>query len=439
MICSIIRFNTNKFFGFLFVFICFFNSEISAVETKPQKITLDQSFRLARDRSTSGAIANDLVQQANSQSQEARAGFLPVLSLQTTTFQQAESSNPAARGLSSSSQSTTSLNLTQNLFQGFRDRSRVAERQQSIIESQWAEQQTLQKLFSDVAQAFYSILIFQSDILLYKEQIQSTSERRLELAAAKKSGRARDSDLLISDSTIANLEAAILRSESQLAPFEETFAFLTGLNVRNQSIQLVGTLRLPKTYSPADALTKRIDQRPDVQKSKYDVLAAEEAIGVARSGFYPSLVLTANYYFSRPTGLVQDSQWDAGLVLNFPFFSGGLTQGLVSEAIIIHHSKELNLRLAKELALQSIKTLASIVQTELIQLEKLTTASQLSRRSYELVRRDNRLGVATNMDVLTALQLWQETQRNLERLRMNATYDYLRLLVESGEIEINTN
>lgn len=167
--------------------------------------------------------------------------------------------------------------------------------------------------------------------------------------------------------------------------------------------------------------------------------AADQAISAAQSGYYPTLGFSANYYISRPNGIYQGVDWDVGLYLSFALFSGGLTRSQVKEAHILRFSKELNVKLTNELAVQSIRTLASTFESDLDQIEKLSSSSSLSQRSYLLVHRDNRLGMATNTDVLTALQTWQEARRNLERAKLTAAYDFTRLLLETSNVDLDGN
>jgi outer membrane protein len=407
-----------------------FNICFSASAQTPT-LTLQDCYVLALDRSATIAISLDLINQTEAQITQARAGYLPVLSLVGSTIQQAESTNSLTKN--PTSQVTTSLNMSQNLFQGFRDINTVKQRLQLKEGYRWAKKQAQQQLYKDVAQAFFSVLIFQSDVALYNEQISSTHQRRNELNSAKKSGRARDSDLLIAESSIASLEAAKSRTIAQLITYQETFAFLTGLT---QDVKLVNNIKLPSQLNAISNWLENSEDRPDVQRAQAQLGAAEKGVNVSQSGFYPSLGLNANYYFSRPSETFQGVDWDVGLVLSFPFFSGGLTTAQVNEAVVIRHTKELNLRLTQELASQAVRTIVGSVSSDLDQLQKLATAADLSRRSYNLVHRDNRLGVATNTDVLMALQTWQESKRNLERTRITATYDFVRLLVEASKVDL---
>ena len=51
--------------------------------------------------------------------------------------------------------------------------------------------------------------------------------------------------------------------------------------------------------------------------------AAQENVSVQRGAHYPSIDGTANYYFVRPPGILQNVHWDVGVALTVPIFSGG--------------------------------------------------------------------------------------------------------------------
>ena len=413
--------------------LCFIFCGRIVFAAQGREFSLQECFNLALERSTSVGISADQVAQAEAKIQQAKSAYLPTLSLQANTTQQAESTNSLAKNLSATHQSSSNLNLSQNLFQGFKDVESLRQRRNIRVSAEWARKQAVQQLYKDVADSYFSILSYRSDILQYREQIVSTTERKEELKAAKRSGRARDSDILTIESLIANLEATIARSEGLAAGFQEKFTYLTGLP---SDVSLVNDMSIPSSLTSVETWLARSEQRPDIQQAKSTVVASSYGIKVARSGYYPTLGLSANYYLSRPTGIFQGVNWDTSLSLSFPFFSGGVTRAEVNEASSIFHSNELLLQQTQELARQSIRTLFRVVQSDLEQFAGFQKSSRLSQQSYRLVHRDNQLGTATNSDVLSALQQWQESKRSLERARITTLYDYSQLRVESSQLTL---
>lgn len=159
-------------------------ASVQGVETN-----LGVCFQLALTRSTAISLSTDQIDQTDAQFNQARAAYFPTLSLQATKTQQAKSTNVLAKSLSPTQQTTSNLNFSQNLFQGFKDISTVGQRKKIRSSHEWSRKQAIQQLYKDVADSFYSLLLFQSDIILYHEQIASTKGRKTELAAANSSRR----------------------------------------------------------------------------------------------------------------------------------------------------------------------------------------------------------------------------------------------------------
>jgi outer membrane protein TolC len=67
-------------------------------------------------------------------------------------------------------------------------------------------------------------------------------------------------------------------------------------------------------------------------------------------------------------------------------------------------------------------------------MDKLAQASKLAQRSYELKHKDNRLGITTTTDVLSALTTAQEATRSSDRLKYAVLYDYSKLSAESARL-----
>ena len=61
------------------------------------------------------------------------------------------------------------------------------------------------------------------------------------------------------------------------------------------------------------------------------------------------------------------------------------------------------------------------------QLEALEKATESARKNYEAQRRDYRLGLVTNLDVLQAMTAFQHNQQALDRARYTTKLDYLKL------------
>lgn len=81
-----------------------------------------------------------------------------------------------------------------------------------------------------------------------------------------------------------------------------------------------------------DALSRAMANRPDIKSLVLRRKAAEESVQFAKTGYYPALTGSASYNWQGGTGFPLESEWNVGVALSFPIFSGFLTKHQVGEA-----------------------------------------------------------------------------------------------------------
>ena len=277
----------------LFFFHCFFSSAYA----KEEVFTLDNCFHLAIARSTTLSYNIDQLNQVEQQIKEAQSNFMPVFSFQASTMRQDLGDNPLGNSLSPKTSTITNLNLNlnQNLFQGFKDLATYRQKIDQKEMTEWIKKQSIVQIYKDTAKAFYNILIYQSDLSHYKEQIQTTEKRKKELLMSKRSGRARESDVVSVESAIANLEVNLVNIQGLLVAWQETLAYLTGLPY---DVNLSLSTPLPSNLNDINYWLENINQRPDVQQSEINTQVSLEGIHVAEAGYFPAVSLNTNYYLS---------------------------------------------------------------------------------------------------------------------------------------------
>jgi outer membrane protein len=222
---------------------------------------------------------------------------------------------------------------------------------------------------------------------------------------------------------ISTLRAEIERLKAQLSVARDVFAFLSGLPA---TTPLRDTEALPPEIESLDHYLERLTLRPDVKAAQQRLTAAQENITVARGARQPSLDLNANRYLERK-GSLENVDWDVQLALTVPLYAGGSLQSQVREAMSQSTQAELNASRVQRLAEQEIRSFYQTVLLDRNQLLALEMATNAARKNYEVQRRDYRLGLVTNLDVLQALTVFQDNQRALDRARYTAKLDYLRL------------
>ncbi len=389
-----------------------------------EALTLDEYFAAALKRSETVATQIELIRQAEEHYTQANSALRPsVNGVASYTRQDPIPAGELSTSTSPNRQSLAKLTATQPLFRGFREFATLRQTQALLGAQDQDYRNARTQLFKDVVQNFYTVLSIEQDLKNFSEEINQNIDREKELNGRVRIGRSRIGEVLSVQSTISTLRAQVEQLQGQLGTACEAFAFLSGLA---PTTLLRDTEDLPVNLKPLDDYLARLELRPDVIASRQRLSAARENTKVARGAHLPSLDLNANRYLER-TGNLKDSNWDVGIALTVPIYAGGLLQSKVSEAVSLRTQAELNASQVRRQAEQEIRSTYQSVVFDRSQLDALEKATESARKNYEAQRRDYRLGLVTNLDVLQALTAFQQNQLALDRARYTTKLDYLKL------------
>ena len=384
-------------------------------------LTLDETFAQAMVRSEVVATQSELIRQAEERYRQANAAILPTLSgIASYTWLDSGAADTATNP---TRQPHARLTGTQPLFRGFREFAAMRQ-SQALVDAQGDDYQNARvQLFKDVTQNFYDVLTLEQDLKNLDEQIGQYQQREKELQDRVRIGRTRTGEVLTVQATISTLRAQVEQVRTQLSTARDIFAFLSGLP---GTTPLRDTEVLPNNLDALDDYLVRVALRPDVKAAQRRQTAAQENISVARGEHLPSLDLNANRYLER-TGSLENVEWDVQLALTVPLYAGGSVQSRVREAQSQRDQAELAVTRVRRLADQEIRSFYQTVVLDRSRLDALEKATDAAKSNYETQRRDYRLGLVTNLDVLQALSTYLENQQALDRVRYNVKFNYLRL------------
>lgn len=161
-------------------------------------------------------------------------------------------------------------------------------------------------------------------------------QRSLEIAQNRyQAGVAPKTDLLQAQTQLANAQAELVGLERQRTQLEHAIAVLVGQAPGN--FTLVGapwTATLPQV--PVGVPSTLLQRRPDIAAAERRVAAANEQIGIAQSGLYPNLNLSASYGAgaTRVSDLFSASTtiWSLGLSAAQVLFDAGATRERINQA-----------------------------------------------------------------------------------------------------------
>ncbi|HEY7482212.1 MAG TPA: TolC family protein [Gemmatimonadales bacterium] len=328
------------------------------------------------------------------------------------------SGNTSNRSLS------TSLSASVDLFTGFRRgaQSRAARASQSaaeasLVDARFRQALTTTNQFLDALAGRQLVGVRQTSVRRAEEQLKTS-------IAKLRAGSATRSDSLRSLVTLGNARLELIRAETDLATAEAGLARLIGETGRvraEDDSAFYHVLTMPDT---AALRTEAEARSPRIQSANAASDAAQASLKASRSGYWPSLSLSANtgWNASRSSDydVFNDRQLSLGLRWN-------LFDGFERELAIAQRSAAA--QVADATAADERRAVAAELTARLAELQAAGTQIEITLTSVVAATEDlrvqqerYRLGASTIVDVLTS----QEALNQAEVDVVVARFDYLR-------------
>jgi NodT family efflux transporter outer membrane factor (OMF) lipoprotein len=167
----------------------------------------------------------------------------------------------------------------------------------------------------------------------YQRNLQITQNRYTAGIVAR-------TDVLQAQTALSNAQADALSLERQRAQLEHAIAVLVGVAPASFSLSAEPTWTINLAAVPETVPSTLLQRRPDIAAAERRVAAANEQIGIAVSGYYPSISLNGSVGLGAASigDLFSASAlvWSIGAQLAQTLFNGGLTGARVDAARAAH-------------------------------------------------------------------------------------------------------
>jgi outer membrane protein len=396
---------------------------VTTFATNAWAITLGESFNSALLNNQSDNINESRLRQSLELRNRGQGSLYPTLSIRGTYLKQQRFED----------QKTLGLNLTTSLYNGGKDRQLIRNADVGVDIAKNQRQLDRVSLYMEVVESYYTYLLNQSDLKnldLLKKQSQ---ERADEIRKRVQIGRSRRGELLQAEAQLASVDAQTSDGQGMLKQSEARFYILTGLS-REQMIDL-------KFETPGDS--KSLDEymslalsREDIKNKQLEIQQFTGDVSIAKAGYLPTLDLLSNYYALKEGGSTssKNSDWDVGLNLTIPLYEGGVSQALVRESVEKKQSAEYQLTDYKKDIQIEVTSRYEMYRRYHDQIKAFDLALDKAKRSYDETIRDYRLGLVSNLDVISSLNLYLTSKRDSERTKIQSILNQKLLEAVAGII-----
>ncbi|MCE1227295.1 MAG: TolC family protein [Geobacteraceae bacterium] len=276
---------------------------------------------------------------------------------------------------------------------------RAAENQARYHKEQLTEQ--VKQVFAELLAANVRVTSLSKSLEARKNQSRIVKDRLLE-------GYANREELLLAGASLSATEAKLVQASNHVDALQLRLYQLIGAQP-DERFDLSGKLKKLRIDQPLDDFVRQADlfSRPDLQALRYRVKQREEEVGVARSGFFPSVSLQAGYTRQSETSVVRPEVWSITLNAEWSLFDWGKTVADVRRSNALSRQEAYSLDESMKTARNEVVLLWRQSRAELGTL--LETEAQLKSAEHIAEKTLNRFleGKARRADVLDAeAALW---------------------------------
>jgi outer membrane protein len=412
----------------VFVFNYFLLGSVSYADG----ITLDVAFNAAVKNTEDVVVANSQLQALEARIDQLKGKLHP--SITATALYQLQ--NKEISSLGDKDQGILKLTLSHTLYEGGRDRANINASlfQQEAQQYNVATSKNL--LYISVARSFYGLLSANKEVDNIRKSIDLTEKRIQDLLERKKIGKSRNIEVLAAKAQLSVLQAQLLGAIGKSFNARNIFTGITGISGEMVLDDDVMGANLTLNKLPTlNSFLAVVNERSDILSLHSELKSSEYEIESVSAEHFPTLTLIGNYYPYRYRLVSSAPDWDAFLTLSIPIYSGGITQAQIRDVTEKKIQSELKFKRGQRTANNEVHIAYNTFVSAIEQMKSLEKALVITEQNYREQEKDYHYSLATNLDVLQALNTMYETKRSLDRTRYEALNAMAELKAAAGKIE----
>ncbi|HEX2963236.1 MAG TPA: TolC family protein [Ignavibacteriales bacterium] len=418
--------------------ILFINLLLPAIMfAQAQKLTLQQSIELGLKNSKDLRISQSKATTAESKVTEANSQLLPQLKFaagytrlsSVPPFQVSIPGAPFPIKISDVilNNYNIRLSLQQPLFTGLRLTSlkSAAELNSKAAETDYSKD--INEASFKIQSSFWQLYKAEEMLNLLNETLLQNERHLQDTKNNLENGLVTQNDVLKLEVLYSNTKLQQIEAQNNLDIAKMSFNQALGLPLNSQTAIDAGTIDTSITgYRFEDILKEAKENRGELKSMEYRLEASGEGIRAARSGWFPSVFLSANYYYNRPNQRYQPpidvfkNTWDLGVTLNWDIWNWGLTSSQTSQAE--------ETRVQAETSLSQLNDAVELeVYSNYLTYERSSEKISVSRQSvlqakenYRIINDKYNAQLATSTDLIDAETAVLQAETNYN----NALVDY---------------
>ncbi len=298
--------------------------------------------------------------------------------------------------------------LTQPLFTGGNLLHRYARSDFQLLAAQNELDYQQSVVVEQVTRTFFALLAAKVQVQAQSKLVEARKHLLRIVKARRDEGYVTPKEVLQAESALSEAEACLMEAQQQAALVHTTLRNLLQLP-EEQVLEPCGELQKITIERPLhDFMTGAVARRRDVSSRAYTVKQKEEEVGIARSGYYPTITLQGGYLRQRDTYITHPDVWSVTVNAEWNLFEWGRTQATVQRAVAVSQHDALQLDELKKNVTFEVEQLWRQAQTEQSQLVSLELRLKTAEYALEQTLDRWREGKSRQVDLsVSEAEVWQ--------------------------------
>lgn len=393
---------------------------ISALYPQAQKLTLQESIELGLKNSKDLRISQSKLKSSDEKVSEVNSMFLPQLKLMANytrlsdnvpPFEVTTPFSPMPIKISDPvlDNYNVRLSLQQPLFTGFKllSSKKAAGYNFNAAESDYSKEMNEAAL--NIHNAFWNYYRAEEVRNLLEKSLVQIENHLKDTKNFLENGLVTQNDYLKLQVQYSNTKLQLIEAENNLEVARAVFNKALGLPLELKTIISVDELKAQSAEHNLEDLVKEAKQnRDEIESLAFRLKAAEANINAARSGWFPSIYLTGNYYYSNPNARFQpladqwNDAWDVGVTLSWDIWDWGLTSSRTTQAEELSVQTQASLeKLNDNIEVEVYQSYLNLIKSqEKVDVSKLSL--EQSSENYRITSEKYNEQLATSTDLIDA-------------------------------------
>lgn len=261
----------------------------------------------------------------------AKGGYLPTLDISAGTgWEQTDSASTRAAGdhLRDLHRSESSINLSQNLFNGFATTSEVARQKANVNARAFTVMNTAESTALTAIQNYLNVLMQEKMVTLAEDNLKNHERIFDQIRLRTEQGVGRQADYEQAEARLAQARNNLLTEQTNLEDARANYFSVVG----HEATDL--TLPQPTTIpaSLEEARKAMLENNPLLKQAQADVEASRQLYESTKSRFYPSVDVDVGRRMDNNVDGTRghDQEWQAMVRMRYNLFNGGSDRAQLS-------------------------------------------------------------------------------------------------------------